>query len=62
MKAISIGKRYEIYNDTMKTYDVLPAKTYTVRFEEHSGFYLEERAGLSVNEKVYGAHTKKAER
>ena len=62
MKAISIGKRYEIYNDTMKTYDVLPAKTYTVRFEEQSGFYLEERAGLSVNEKVYGAHTKKAEK
>ena len=41
MKAISIGKRYEIYDDSLKAYDRLPAKTYTVRFEKMSGFFLE---------------------
>lgn len=60
MKAISIGTRYEIYNDSLKAYDMLPAKTYTVRFAKMSGFYLEERTDLSVNEKVYGVHPEKA--
>jgi len=62
MKAISIGTRYEIYNDTLKAYDALPAKTYTVRFAQMSGFYLEERTDLAVREKVYGVHTEKAEK
>lgn len=62
MKAISIGTRYEIYNDTLKAYDALPAKTYTVRFAQMSGFYLEEHVDLSVNEKVYGVHTEKADK
>ena len=60
MKAISIGKRYEIYDDSLKAYDRLPAKTYTVRFEKMSGFFLEMRADLAVKEKVYGVHPEKA--
>ena len=60
MKAISIGTRYEIHNDSLKAYDALPAKTYTVRFAQMSGFYLEERTDLAVKEKVYGVHTEKA--
>lgn len=59
MKAISTGTRYEIYNDTLKAYDALPAKTYTIRFAQMSGFYLEERTDLEVNEKVYGVHLEK---
>ena len=59
MKAISIGTRYEIHNDSLKAYDALPAKTYTVRFAQMSGFYLEERTDLAVQEKVYGVHTEK---
>lgn len=62
MKAISIGTRYEIYNDSLKAYDRLPAKTYTVRFAQMSGFFLEERTDLSVNEKVYGVHPEKADK
>lgn len=62
MKAISIGTRYEIYNDSLKAYDRLPAKTYTVRFAQMSGFFLEERTDLSVNEKVYGIHLEKADK
>lgn len=60
MKAISIGKKYEIYDDSLKAYDKLPAKTYTVRFEKMSGFFLEARADLAVKEKVYGIHPEKA--
>lgn len=60
MKAISIGTRYEIHNDSLKAYDALPAKTYTVRFAQMSGFYLEERTDLAVKERVYGVHTEKA--
>ena len=59
MKAISIGTRYEIHNDSLKAYDALPAKTYNVRFAQMSGFYLEERTDLAVQEKVYGVHTEK---
>lgn len=62
MKAISIGARYEIYNDSLKAYDALPAKTYTVHFAQMSGFYLEERTDLTVKETVYGVHTKKAQK
>ena len=29
MKAISIGKRYEIHEDSLKAYDKLPVNTYT---------------------------------
>ena len=44
MKAISIGKRYEIHEDSLKAYDKLPVNTYTVRFDKMSGFYLEARS------------------
>lgn len=62
MKAISIGKRYEIYDDTLKAYDFLPAKTYCVRFAQMSGFYLDERTDLDVTEKIYGVHPEKADK
>ena len=62
MKAISIGTRYEIYSDSLKAFDALPAKTYTVRFAQMSGFYLEERTDLAVKEKAYGVHTEKADK
>ena len=53
MKAISIGPRYEIHSDSLKAYDALPAKTYTVRFAQMSGFYLEERTDLAVKESLW---------
>lgn len=61
MKAIKIGNRVEIYNDTVRTFDALPPKTYMVRFAKMSGFYLEEYADIAVNEeKVYGRQMEKA--
>ena len=62
MKAISIGKRYEIHEDSLKAYDKLPVNTYTVRFDKMSGFYLEARSRLAVTEKVYGIHPEKADK
>lgn len=38
MKAIKIGTKVEIYNDTVMTYNELPARAYIVRFEKMSGF------------------------
>lgn len=62
MKAISIGTKYEIYGDSLKAYDSLPAKTYTVRYARSSGFFLEARADLEVKEKIYGIHPEKADK
>ena len=56
MKAISIGSRYEIYDDTLKAYDGLPAQTYTVCFSQMTGFFLKVRPDLVVKEPVYGVH------
>ena len=62
MKAISIGSRYEIYDDTLKAYDGLPAQTYTVCFSQMTVFFLKVRPDLVVKEPVYGVHPEKAEK
>lgn len=62
MKAISIGNRYEIHEDSLKSYDKLPVNTYTVRFDKMTGFYLMLRPDLAVKEKVYGIHPEKADK
>ena len=63
MKAIKIGTRVEIYNDTVTTYNSLPAKTYIIQFEKMSGFYLDEYADIAVKEdKIYGEHMQKVEK
>lgn len=60
MKAIKIGTKVEIYNDAVTTYDRLPAKTYIIKFEKLSGFYLDEYADIVVKEdKVYGGQMQK---
>lgn len=63
MKAISYGNTYEIHDDTLKTYDRLPAQTYIVRFNKMSGFYLEKYSDIAIKEeKIYGAHQEKVEK
>lgn len=63
MKAIKIGTKVEIYNDTVKTYDKLPARAYVVRFAKMTGFYLDEYAEIEVKEKpVYGEHLSKVKK
>lgn len=62
MKAIQIGNHYEIYDDSLKAYDALPAGVYTVRFSKLTGFYLEAHSPLNVKEKIYGVHHEKAQK
>lgn len=59
MKIINTGSEYRIYSDDLRTYDRLPAKTYSIGFSKMSGFYLTECDDIHVTEKIYGCiHTK----
>ena len=40
MKAISYGNSYEIFDDSLKTYEKLPPQNYIVRFARRKGFSL----------------------
>lgn len=62
MKAIQIGNTYRIYDNSMKTYDQLPAQNYLVNFNMNDGFYLTLYSDINVNEKVYGVHKSKVEK
>lgn len=60
MVAINIGNTYKIYDNSVKTYSKLPAKTYVVRFDKLTGFELEEYFDIGTNEeKIYGVQTEK---
>lgn len=62
MKAIKIGNRYEIYDNSLKVFDSIPAKTYMIGFNKMTGFYLEEHCDMDINEKVYGVHLQKVDK
>ena len=42
MKVISSGNTYEIFDDTLRVYEKLPAQNYIVRFSKFKGFYLDK--------------------
>lgn len=49
--------------ESVKAFDALPPKTYTVKFDERAGeFYLEEIDSFSLPTKIYGKNTNYAER
>lgn len=63
MKVISSGNTYEVFDDTLRTYDRFPAQSYVVRFSQFKGFYLEKYVDIEINEdKVYGVHTEKVKK
>lgn len=62
MKAVKIGTQYRIYDESIETFDTLPAGVYAVCFGEMSGFWLESRSGFVINEKVYGVHNDKVKK
>lgn len=59
MKAIGVGNEFRIYDDTLQVFPGLPAQTYNLRFDPHTGFFFEKRSDLEINEKVYGVHLDK---
>ena len=63
MKIINSEDRYIIYNDHVKSYDQLPAGSYTICFNKLMGFYLEKHSDIKSNEeKIYGKHEEKVEK
>ena len=59
MRVVNTGNVYRIYDNTMKTYDELPAGAYQVNFSQQSGFFLTGYDEITITEKVYGVHTEK---
>ena len=62
MNIVNTGDSYRIYSDALKTYEKLPAQTYTVCFHPQQGFWLELFPNLEITEKIYGTHLKNVER
>lgn len=63
MKVVAHNSIYEIYGDSLKTYEGLPPQVYNVRFSKQSGFYLEAMAPLEIKEqKIYGVHESKCQK
>ena len=62
MNIVNTGDSYRIYSDALKTFNVLPAQTYTVCFHPQQGFWLEYFPNLEITEKIYGTHLKNVER
>lgn len=63
MKIINSARRYEIYEDDLKTFDKLPAKTYKVNFDKMLGFFLTEIKTLVPTESViYGDYGHKIDK
>lgn len=60
MRVISSGNTYEIFDDTLRTYEKLPSKSYIVRFSKYKGFYLEKYNDIEIKEKkIYGVQNEK---
>lgn len=59
MKAIQTGNVFHIYDNSMKTYDQLPANAFLVNFDKQEGFFLTLYSDIDIKEKVYGVHEAK---
>lgn len=62
MKIINTGNNYDIYDDSVKTFDSLPVQPYVVKFSEKRGFWLEKFSDIEIKEKVYGVHQSKVDK
>lgn len=62
MKIISTGAGYKIYDNSLKTYDQLPAQAYSVAFDQQTGFSLVEYSDIQIKEKTYGVHETKVQK
>ena len=62
MKIVNTGNIFHLYDDSLKTFDQLPAQVYCVGFSKQTGFFLETFNDIEVNEKIYGSHTEKVDK
>lgn len=59
MRAVNSGNTYTIYDNSIQLLTSLPAQTYLVNFDKHSGFFLTKYMDIAVSEKMYGVHNVK---
>jgi len=60
MKVISTGSKFNIFPDDLRSYDLLPADYYVVRYSDKEGFFLESYSEFKITDaKVYGIHLEK---
>ena len=63
MNVVHAGGTYQIYGESLNTYDKLPVRTYEVVFSTMSGFFLTAHNDLIVQEeKIYGSIPMKVEK
>lgn len=63
MNVVHSGNTFQIYGNSLKTYEQLPVGTYEVCFNKFQGFFLTGHNDLEVNEsKVYGCSEKKVQK
>lgn len=62
MRIIRVGDRYNIANEEVKTFDLLPVQTYLVTFSNLEGFSLKPHPNMEVKEKIYGIHEQKVKK
>lgn len=63
MNVVHAGSTYQIYGESVKTYNLLPTRTYEVCFNKMTGFYLSSRNNLIVQEeKIYGEGPRKVDK
>lgn len=62
MTIIRSGDIFDLYDNSIKTYDKLPAGAYTVEFDHRKGCYLMEHSHIEITEKVYGVQNEKMEK
>lgn len=62
MKTIQDGTKFRIFDDSIRTYDNLPAFTFNIGYSNEEGCYLIQRADVTISEKAYGVHSIKADK
>jgi len=63
MKVVHYGNSYDIYDDSLQTFESFQPKTYIVRFHKMKGFHLEDYPDIRRgDEKVYGVHQEKVDK